>query len=192
MLLMALVAERKPAPTLPDTILEWVPKIAWVDRYNYHIWLLMYLPPAIVLGFRHLTVFLRFLVAGALVSLLRGLCILTTGLGPVHGPDINAGMSWGAVMDAWTTLLNPIATLTGGAAHIHLTKDLYFSGHTATTFMLLLYSWRDPLLRWWALASHVVVVLSVFLSHLHYTIDVIGAWTIVFTVYALFEWRPKP
>jgi hypothetical protein len=191
MLLMALVAERRPAPTLPDAILDLVPRIGWVDRYNYHIWLVMYLPPAIVLGFRHLGPFLRFLVAGAIVSVTRGVCILLTGLGPVHGPDINAGMSWSSLFDAWFQLINPITTITGHAAHVHLTKDLFFSGHTATTFLLLLYCWRDPVLKWWTLASHVVVVATVFFSHLHYAIDVVGAWAIVFCAYALFEWTPK-
>lgn len=191
MLLMALVAERRPAPTLPDAVLDVVPRIGWVDRYNYHIWLLMYLPPAVVLGFRHLGPFLRFLVAGAIVSVTRGVCILLTGLGPVHGPDVNAGLSWPSLFDAWVRLLNPVSTITGQAAHVHLTKDLFFSGHTATTFLLLLYCWRDPVLKWWALAGHVVVVATVFLSHLHYAIDVVGAWAVVFCVYALFEWRPK-
>ena len=65
MLLVVLVAERRPAPTLPDAILDFVPKIHWIDRYNYHIWLLFYIPPAVVFGFRHFKPFLRFLVAGA-------------------------------------------------------------------------------------------------------------------------------
>lgn len=191
MLLMALAAERRPAPTVPDTLLEWIPRIQWVDRYNYHIWLLCYVPLAVVLGFRHLGLFLRYMVAGAIISILRGLCILTTGLGPVHGSDVNAHAPWSQIVDAWVQLINPLSTLMGQAAHIHLTKDLYFSGHTATTFLLLLYCWRDPLLRPWALAGHVVVVATVFFSHLHYTIDVIGAWTITFSVYCLFEWRAR-
>lgn len=192
MLLMALVAERRPAPTLPDAVLSLIPRIEWIDRYNYHIWLLCYLPLAVVLGFRHFGRFLRYMTAGAIMSILRGLCILTTGLGPVHGPDLNANISMSRIMDAWVQLINPFSTLIGDAAHLHLTKDLYFSGHTATTFMLLLYCWRDPVLRLWALAGHMVVVATVFLSHLHYTIDVIGAWTMTFSVYCLFEWVAKP
>jgi len=190
MILMTLVAERRPAPTLPDAILSWVPRINWIDRYNYQIWLLAYVPLAIVLGLRHMKPFLRFLVAGGILSILRGLSILATGLGPVHSPDLNANMSWHQVFVAWKDLVNPVSTLMGHGAQISLTKDLFFSGHTATTFLLLLYCWRDPALRWWALAAHTIVVAVVFLSHLHYTIDVIGAYAVTFSLYVLFEWWP--
>ena len=37
------------------------------------------------------------------------------------------------------------------------------------------------------LVGHVVVVASVFLSHLHYSIDVIGAYAMAFSVYVLRE-----
>ena len=37
---------------------------------------------------------------------------------------------------------------------------------------------------------HVVVVASLFLAHLHYSIDVVGAWAITFAVYALYAGFP--
>ena len=59
--------------------------------------------------------------------------------------------------------------------------------------LLLLYAWPDRRLRWPMLAGHAVVVATVFLSHLHYTIDVLGAYAMAFTAYALAEWRrPAP
>jgi membrane-associated phospholipid phosphatase len=70
---------------------------------------------------------------------------------------------------------------------VYLTKDLFFSGHTATTLLLLLYAWRDPPLRWAMLVGHVAVVASVFFSHLHYTIDVVGAYAITFSLFVLRE-----
>jgi len=36
-----------------------------------------------------------------------------------------------------------------------------------------------------------VVVATVFLSHLHYTIDVLGAYAVTFAIYAAREWAPK-
>ena len=56
-----------------------------------------------------------------------------------------------------------------------------------TTAILLLYVWRFPLLRWWMLAGHLLVVASIFFSHLHYTIDVVGGWAIAFSVFVLRE-----
>jgi membrane-associated phospholipid phosphatase len=73
----------------------------------------------------------------------------------------------------------------------YLTKDLFFSGHTATTFLLLLYVWPWRRLRAAALAGHVLVVASVFLAHLHYTIDVAGAYAIAFAIFALREGWPR-
>ncbi len=43
----------------------------------------------------------------------------------------------------------------------------------------------------WMLAAHVLVVASVFVAHLHYTIDVIGAYAITFSLFALREWNVK-
>ncbi len=191
MLLMALLAERRPAPSLPDAVLSVVPYLPSVDRWNFLIWLACYLPPALALALVDFKRFLRFLAAGGLLSLLRGLCILATGLGPVHGQDVNAGMSLSAVFATWFQLLNPLASLIGQAAQVHLTKDLFFSGHTATTFLVVLYAWRHPRLRWWAVAGHLLVVATVFFSHLHYTIDVLGAYAFTLAVYAIFEWRPR-
>jgi hypothetical protein len=37
------------------------------------------------------------------------------------------------------------------------------------------------------LVGHVLVVASVFLAHLHYTIDVVGAYAITFSLFVLFE-----
>lgn len=72
--------------------------------------------------------------------------------------------------------------------HAYLTKDLFFSGHTATTFLLLLYLWHRRRLRWVALAAHAIVVATVILAHLHYSIDIVGAWAIT---YCIFAWRER-
>jgi membrane-associated phospholipid phosphatase len=74
----------------------------------------------------------------------------------------------------------------------YLTKDLFFSGHTATTFLLALYLWRFPRARLLAVLGHVLVVLSVLFSHLHYGIDVVGGYAVALAVFALREgWPPR-
>ncbi|MFL5356004.1 phosphatase PAP2-related protein [Archangium sp.] len=191
MLWLALLAEARPAPHLPDLVLEHVPYVPWVDRWNYALWTLAYLPVALLLLREDVSRFCRYTVASGVLALVRGLCILATGLGPVNGADVNAGMDAASRARAFLQLVSPVDVLGANTPHTYLTKDLFFSGHTSTTFLLLLYVWRYQGLRAVMLVGHVLVVASVFFSHLHYTIDVIGAYAITFTVFTLFEGNPR-
>lgn len=64
-----------------------------------------------------------------------------------------------------------------------LTKDLFFSGHTATLFILFLVS-EKKIIKFVFLISTIAVALSVILQHVHYTIDVFAA---VFFTYACYN-----
>ena len=55
-----------------------------------------------------------------------------------------------------------------------LTKDLFFSGHTATIFLFYLVS-EKKLLKIVFLISTIIVGISVLLQHVHYAIDVVAA-----------------
>lgn len=55
-----------------------------------------------------------------------------------------------------------------------LTKDLFFSGHTATLFLLYLLTEKKSI-RIYLLVSTVIVALSVLLQHVHYSVDVFVA-----------------
>jgi hypothetical protein len=182
--------ELRPAPTLPDAVLERVPYVPWVASSNYVLWLVVYLPLSVALLLSSARRFVRYTVSAGIVSLLRGATLLATGLGapdPAHaGPGIGAR----APLDAFLALLSPWQVFAKDAMAAYLTKDLFFSGHTATTFLLLLHLWPMRRLRWAALAGHLLVVASVFLSHLHYTIDVLGAYAIAFAVFVLREGWP--
>ncbi|MCS6915765.1 MAG: phosphatase PAP2-related protein [Myxococcales bacterium] len=184
---LCLLAERRPAPHLPDLLIDRIPYQGWVDRWNYWLLLGCYLPLSVAFLVRDPERFCRYTITAGLLSLLRGLCVPLTGLGPVRGPDVNAGMPLSAIPGALLDLLNPVSVLLRDTPHLYLTKDLFFSGHTSATFLLLLYLLRDRSLRVLALLGHVLVVASLFLAHLHYTIDVVGAYAIAFSLYVLRE-----
>jgi PAP2 superfamily C-terminal len=192
MVWMALLAEARPAPSLPDFVLPHVPLVPFIERYNYWLWIVSYVPIALWLFTAAPERFIRYMVSAGLLGLLRGACILATGLGAVSGLDLHAGMDeqtrWNAFVSLGTPwgLFNPDAGM-----RVYLTKDLFFSGHTATTLLLLLYVWPWPKVRWAMLTLHLLVVASVFLAHLHYTIDVIGAYAITFSLFALREWNVR-
>jgi len=186
---LALWAEARPAPgALPDVLLESIPYLAWVDRQNYLLWLFAYTPVALWLLATDAERFIRYMYTSGLVALVRGLSIAATGLGAISGADPHAGMSFEARVTAFFQLLNPLGFFDRDhGARVSLSKDLFFSGHVATTFLLLLYVWPFPRLRWVMLAGHALVVASVFFSHLHYTIDVIGAYAVTFSLFTLRE-----
>ncbi len=190
MVALALWNERRPAPALPDSVLAVVPRIEWIARHNYHLWLLAWLPVALWLLARDRAAGLRFLWLGGWLSLLRGVTIPLTGLGPIDVADLNAGADAATLLHAWAAIVNPVSALTTDAAHVALTKDLFFSGHVATTFLLWLYCRREPRLGAVALAAHAATTAAVFLSHLHYAIDVVAAWAITFALYAVVEGWP--
>ena len=182
MLLVALVHEGTPAPALPDLVLSRLPYVAVLARWNYPLWLFCYVPGALYLGWRDRDLFLRFLVLDGLLALLRGLMIPLTALGPVIGPDLNAQHAF-PLWSTWLSILNPVSAIMGNTAGIYLTKDLFFSGHIATTFELYLFSRRLGRVSWIYLGLNLFTAAVVFLARLHYTIDVVGAYAIAYGLY---------
>jgi hypothetical protein len=189
---VAVWAERRPAPGgLPDLALGALPYVASLARANYLVWLVAYLPLSLVLLASEPRRWARYMVTGGLVSLARGATIALTGLGPPDPLHAGPGLGGRSALRAWLDLVSPWAVFAHGSAQAYLTKDLFFSGHTATTFLLLLYLWRRPALRWVAVGAHVFVVATVLLSRLHYAIDVAGAWAVTFAIFAIREWQPR-
>jgi hypothetical protein len=188
MLLPVVWNELRPAPHLQDLVLDSVPLVPVIARYNYYLWIAAYIPLAWLLFRRDIKAFARFMLLGGLLSLLRGLMIPLTGLGPCLGADSNAHQAF-PFLKTWWALVNPYSALVKNVAGVVLTKDLFFSGHVATTFLLYLYGRR---IRGWSrvfLAANLLTTACVFLAHLHYAIDVIGAYAITFCVYHLLDRR---
>ncbi len=188
---LALWNELRPAATVPDLAIEHLPFVPAVARWNYLLWLALYVPLVAALLYSEPRRWIRYMVTGGLVSLVRGATIALTGLGPpdpaVAGPGAAGHAFWPAFLD----LVSPFGVFARNSYGAYLTKDLFFSGHAATTFLLLLYLWHRPRLRWAALAAHLAVVLSVLFSHIHYAIDLVGAWAFTFAIYALREGWPR-
>ncbi len=187
MVWMTLLAEGRPAPSLPDLILPHVPYLAWVERYNYVLWVGVYVPLNLALFWHDGVRFCRYLVSAGLLALARGVCIVATGLGPVHGHDVNAGMDAARRWQGFMDIVSLNGVFTENTAGLYLTKDLFFSGHVSTTFLILLYVWPYARLRALALVGHALVVLSVYFGHMHYTIDVLGAYAVTFALFTLRE-----
>ena len=64
-------------------------------------------------------------------------------------------------------------------------SDLFFSSHTGLPFLMALIFWDNKRMRWFFLAASVFFGVIVLLAHEHYTIDVLGAFFITYTIYHL-------
>ncbi len=197
-LLLILPHEMQPGSALPDMLMRHLPYVPWLARWNYVLWILCYIPSALWIARRDRQVFLRLVITDGVLSLLRGLMIPLTGIGPVMGPDVNALHPF-AVGPALLALLNPLKAIGENSAGIYLTKDLFFSGHIATTFLLYLFARRFGKASRVFLALNLFTLMVVLLAHLHYTIDIIAGYSITYGVYRLGEqcrwslaWRWKP
>lgn len=61
--------------------------------------------------------------------------------------------------------------------------DLFFSGHTGLPFLMALVFWKYVNYRMLFIASAILFGVVVLLGHLHYTIDVLSAFFITYTIF---------
>jgi len=147
--------EKRNGFALNDPILRWLPAHNVSLALFVIIWALCLL--AIYRTARHPYIFLTFLWAYILMSAMRMLAITLVPLDPPVG-----------LID----LVDPIGNIFYGKNFV--TKDLFFSGHTSTVFLLYLClpGSRDKKI---ALAVTVLVGFLLLVQHVHYTLDVLGA-----------------
>ena len=62
-------------------------------------------------------------------------------------------------------------------------NDLFFSGHTGLPFLLALIFWENKTLRTIFLGFSVMFAIVVLLGHLHYSIDVLSAFFITYSIF---------
>jgi len=64
-------------------------------------------------------------------------------------------------------------------------NDLFFSGHTGLPFLLALLFWDNVKLRFTFLSFSILFAIVVLLGHLHYSIDVLAAYFITYTIFQI-------
>lgn len=69
---------------------------------------------------------------------------------------------------------------------LNFQNDLFFSAHTALPFLGFLFFKNK--IRYFFLASSVIMGLTVLLMHVHYTIDVVSAFFIAYCSFSMVEW----
>ena len=66
--------------------------------------------------------------------------------------------------------------------------DLFFSGHTGMPFLMALIFWQNKTLRYIFLCLSVGFGVVVLLAHMHYTIDVMSAFFITYSIFHICEY----
>lgn len=82
-------------------------------------------------------------------------------------------------------MVDPITNAFYG--EVYITKDLFYSGHTSTLFLIFL-CLRQPWDRLFAFVGSLLVGSLLLVQHVHYTIDVVGAFVFTYPLYRLGKW----
>ena len=112
----------------------------------------------------------RLVIALQVYTLIVMIRIITLYLTPLNAPG------------NMIPLIDPIVNNFGTGQL--LTKDLFFSGHTATMFFLFLVS-ENKKMRLIFLLGFVIIAIAVLLQHVHYTIDVVAAPFFSYTAFRI-------
>lgn len=104
----------------------------------------------------------------ALFVIIRSLFISLTHIAPFPNQIITVGIN--RIFDLFSS-----------------TSDLFFSGHTGVPFLFALIFWENKILRYIMIVLSVFFGIIVLMGHLHYTIDVVAAFFITYTIYSLAE-----
>lgn len=79
-------------------------------------------------------------------------------------------------------LIDPLSNTFYGGTFI--TKDLFFSGHTATLFVIYLCH-RKKIIKYYSLIASVLVGILVLVQHIHYSFDVLFAFPFAYISYRI-------
>ena len=79
------------------------------------------------------------------------------------------------------TYLDPTDLLTS----LSIGKDYFFSGHTGMPFLVALSFWKIKIVRYVSIGASLVFGSGMILGHLHYSIDVLSAFFITYTIFCI-------
>ena len=82
-------------------------------------------------------------------------------------------------------MVDPITNAFYG--EVYITKDLFYSGHTSTIFLIFL-CLRNRWDRFFVFIGSLMVGAFLLVQHVHYTIDVLGAFVFTYPFYRLGKW----
>lgn len=91
------------------------------------------------------------------------------------------------------THLGPFPTqipvdISGVVGRFTFGADLFFSAHTGLPFLMALVFWREKFLRHFFVGLSLFFGAVVLMGHLHYSIDVLAAFFITYTIFHLSIW----
>ncbi len=160
-----LIEARKGGIELTDPLLYSIPAI----DLSVPIFLIIYSTTIFTLYrcWKDPSVFIIFLWSYIILCLLR---IISITMLPLEPPS------------DLVQLRDPITYLIYGNESV--TKDLFFSGHTATQFLMFL-CLKKKTDRTILLVSTILIAIMVLLQHVHYTVDVVVAPVITYLAYWL-------
>ncbi len=157
--------EQREGPVFNDFILNLIPATNVSNFVFAIIWSMAAL--TIVRCIQHPTIFIVFLWGFVLMSLSRMVSISLFPLNPPIG---------------LIELKDPLSNTFYGSKFI--TKDLFYSGHTASQVLMFFCLRKQSDKRLTFIASILVGIL-VLIQHVHYTIDVVMAPILTYVVYLL-------
>ncbi|MBC7568210.1 MAG: hypothetical protein H7319_00555 [Spirosoma sp.] len=157
--------EQKSGPVLNDWVLNQLP----ATDVSIAIFLIIWATAMLLLirARRSPAVLMLFVYGYVIVSLSRMISITLVPLDPPIG---------------LIPLIDPISNAFYGESYI--TKDLFYSGHTSTIFLMFL-CFRERISRLLALIGSLAVGSLLLVQHVHYTIDVLGAFVFTYPLYWL-------
>jgi len=157
------IIEKKQGFALNDLLLERLPAhdVSWLIFFT--IWVVGAL--LIWRAVKKPEIFLNFLWSYVLLCLTR---MITISLVPLEPPL------------QLIPLVDPMSSLYYGTRFI--TKDLFFSGHTATVFLmfLCLEGNKD---KAFALCATILTAMLLMIQHVHYTVDILAAPLFTYFIY---------